>query len=32
MDQSDALPGFTFTSDAPKAATVCKNLREYHFK
>ncbi|KAF3436366.1 hypothetical protein FNV43_RR23458 [Rhamnella rubrinervis] len=27
MDQSDALPGFSFNSDASKAATVCRNLR-----
>ncbi|XP_024032046.1 nodulin homeobox [Morus notabilis] len=27
MDPSNALPGFSFTSDAPKAASVCRNLR-----
>ncbi|KAL5561592.1 hypothetical protein UlMin_031339 [Ulmus minor] len=27
MDQSNALPGFSFASDAPKAVTVCRNLR-----
>lgn len=27
MDLSKSLPGFSFTSDAPKAANVCRNLR-----
>jgi hypothetical protein len=27
MDLSKLLPGFSFASDAPKAATVSKNLR-----
>ncbi|KAM3735409.1 hypothetical protein ACB098_10G086100 [Castanea mollissima] len=27
MDLSKSLPGFSFTSDAPKAASVCRNLR-----
>jgi hypothetical protein len=27
MDLSNLLPGFSFESDAPKAATVGKNLR-----
>ena len=29
MDLSKSLPGFSFTSDAPKAASVCRNLRNY---
>ncbi|XP_062144604.1 nodulin homeobox-like isoform X2 [Alnus glutinosa] len=27
IDISKSLPGFSFTSDAPKAANVCRNLR-----
>ncbi|XP_062087013.1 nodulin homeobox isoform X2 [Humulus lupulus] len=27
IDPSNALPGFSFTSDVPKAASVCRNLR-----
>ena len=29
MDLSKSLPGFSFPSDAPKAASVCRNLRNY---
>lgn len=31
MDPSNVLPGFSFTSDAPKAALICRNLRNYLF-
>ncbi|KAB1203021.1 hypothetical protein CJ030_MR8G017923 [Morella rubra] len=27
MDLSTSLPGFSFTSDAPKAANICRNMR-----
>lgn len=32
MDPSNALPGFSFTSDASKATSVCRNLRNYLFQ
>lgn len=30
MDLSNLLPGFSFASDAPKAAIASKNLRNSH--
>lgn len=29
MDPSNELPDFSFTSDVPKAASVCTNLSNY---
>jgi hypothetical protein len=29
MDPSKSLPGFSFTSGAQRAVTVCRNLRKY---
>jgi hypothetical protein len=31
MDPSKSLPGFSCTSGALRAVTVCRNLRKYYY-